>query len=361
MAAATKTNGGKPDATPVEEVKWAAPSTLFLTIALTFVALCAATLALPHKPYIRFQQLAKTIQFHSQWIYERIEFDPTPIDVAIVGNSRLEAGVSAPRLQTALQRLTGQPIHVANLSMPQEGRNMHYAIVKRLLDKRPEVKLIILSVVEQMPRDGHPAFRDLADMPDVLGAPVLLNRNYAYDVSVLPFRQLSLFVQSWLPALFHDKAALDFKAYGGTDRDTTESFRLPDGHLVDRDHIPDKDELTKTAHRRIAEITKPLLPSWLADYEFVIDRSYTRRIVNMARARGVAIIFVQMPIYDDHRDGANNDFYRALGPVLRPDLVAGDYRFYSDYAHLNVHGSRRVTAWLADQIVQRPVEWRTKN
>lgn len=326
------------------------PLALYATMLATVAALFAAVLALPHDPYIRFQQLSKTIQFRSQWVYERIALDPTPIDIAIVGNSRLEAGVSAPQLQAALRRLTHADLHVANLSMPQEGRNMHYAIVERLLERRPEVKLVVLSVVEQMPREGHPAFRDLADARDVLGAPMLLNRDYANDVSVLPFRQISLFVQSLFPRAFGDATALDRARYPGADRDSTLTFRLPDGRLVDRDSIQVEGELAGAARQRITQVRPPLLPAADADYEFAVERAYTRRIAALARTHGISIMFLYLPIYKDHQPLADRAFYEPVGPIVSPGFVTDDYRLYSDYGHLNVYGSRLVAPWLADRI-----------
>jgi len=338
---------------PPEPENRAAPvGRLFLTIFATAIVLCAAALALPHNPYIRFQQLAKTIQFGSQWIYERVDLDPAPIDVVIVGNSRLGAGVSGPQLQAALRQKTGDAtLRVANVSMPQEGRNIHYVIVKRLLERHPEVKLIVLSAIEQMPRDGHPAFRDLADTGDVLGAPILINRDYANDVGILPYRQMSLFVQTRWPGLFGDVTRLDPRLYRGTDFDQSATFRLPDGKIVDRDTIQDRARLAATASERLRSITRPLLPASAADYEFAIERSYTRRIAAMARARGVSVMFLYLPIYTDREKMGDLDFYQEIGPVLRPDFLDGDYRLYSDYAHLNRYGTAKATAWLADQIV----------
>ncbi len=326
------------------------PWPLFATIAATFVALFLAVLALPHDPYIRFQQLAKTIQFRSQWVYERIALDRTPIDIAIVGNSRLGAGVSAPQVQARLRRLTRSGVHVANLTMPQEGRNIHYAIVKRLIAERPELKLIVLSVIEQMPREGHPAFRDLADVNDVLDAPLLLNRDYANDIGVLPFRQISLFVQSLFPAAFGDATALDRSRYAGTDLDSTQTFRLPDGKIVDRDGVRPEADLAAVASTRVRNITRPMLGAAGADYEFAVERAYTRRIAALAKAHGVSVMFLYLPIYKDHEPVSDQGFYDAIGPTVSPGFVADDYRLYSDYGHLNVYGSRLVAPWLADRI-----------
>lgn len=341
-------------ATPVsagpDELRWAPPWLMFAVIALTFIGAFAAVVTLPHNSYVRFQQLARTLQFRTQWAFERIELDPTPIDVALIGNSRLEAGVRGSELQAALSRAEGRPVHVANLALPQEGRNLHYVMVKRLLERRPEVKLIVLSAVEQMPRDGHPAFRDLADASDVLSAPILINRSYANDIAVLPFRQLSLFVQSRFPELFGRRTTLSPQAYAAEVSDGTKTFRLPDGRVIDRDSLADPYALAQAARKRVATTVPPVLGADYADYEFPVERRYTRAIADMARAHGVSIIFLDLPIYLNRKPLGQLNFYQAIGPVLRPPSFEDDYRLYSDDSHLNRNGSARLTRWLGGEI-----------
>lgn len=339
-----------PAAPTDEDVRWTAPWKLFLALACGFVAAFALATALPHNAYIRYQQLSKTLQFHSQWIYERTAFDKTPIDIALVGNSRLAAGISGPQLQDLLQKDLGKPVRVANLSMPQEGRDMHYAIIKRLLEDHPEVRLIVLSAIEQMPREGHPAFPDLADAEDVIGAPKLINVDYPDNLAKLPYRQISLFVQSLAPGLFGLRTTLDRAAYPGTDFNSTKTFRLPDGQVIDRDKVPEEVVLTETARERLASITPHVLPERFENYEFVVEREYVKRIAALAHAHGVKLIFVDLPIFSDPSGVDGAAFYQGFGPILRPDFVNGDYRLYSDYAHLNTHGTRVATAWLAKQI-----------
>ena len=211
------------------------PWRLIAIMVVGFFGLSAATLLLPHDPYVRYQQLAPTIHFQSVWGYERMTFDKTPIDVAIIGNSRLQSSVSGPLLQEQLSQRTGRPVHVANLSMSQEGRNAHYVTAKRLLADHPEVKLLILSVIEQMPRESHPAFRNLADTGDIIKAPVLVNRAYFTDLAFLPFRQMSLFVQTLFPKAFGLHRHFDPANYARAAVDSTHSFELPTGGRVERD------------------------------------------------------------------------------------------------------------------------------
>ncbi len=107
------------------------PWLLLAAVVLSFFGLSAATLALPHDPLVRYQQLAPTLHFRSIWSYERVAMDKTPIDIAIIGNSRLQSAISAPVVQARLSERLGRPVHVVNLSLPQEGRNAHYAMATR--------------------------------------------------------------------------------------------------------------------------------------------------------------------------------------------------------------------------------------
>ena len=187
--------------------------------------------------------------FRTRWVYERIHYDKTPIDVAIIGSSRLETSVSAPILEKELSEKLGRPIHVANLAIPQEGRNLHFLVARELMENHPETRIILLSVVEQADL-SHPAFRYLADPIDLLRAPLLLNHYYFLDAAFLPYRQMSYFVQTYLPGWFGVSRTFR-KDYVGTGFDTTYSFYLPSGKLVDRYHVMPQDKLEAGSRRII--------------------------------------------------------------------------------------------------------------
>ena len=168
---------------PANALRLPHPARLILWLVIGFALAAVGMVALPDQPYIRFQTLSQTIHNRVQWSYERIHFDPTPIDVAVIGNSRMEAGINAPALSAALSTRLGRRVNVVNLSTPQEGRNMHWVMARELIAAHPEVSLILLSVIEQEPRVSHPAFRFLGSRGDILAAPVLLNRDWPTDLA----------------------------------------------------------------------------------------------------------------------------------------------------------------------------------
>lgn len=328
------------------------PFVLLGLMIVAFFALSALTLLLPHDPYYRYQQLRSTVQFQTVWAYERIAFDRTPIEIAFIGNSRVASGVSAPKLQKHLSQDLGRTPNVANLAIPQEGRDAHYLLAVQLLKQHPETRLLVLSAIEQMPRTGHVAFKSMAEVSDVLEAPVFFNTAYFSNLAFIPYRQLSLFARSLAPDLF-GLTKFDESAYWGTDHDTTLTFTTPTGKVVDRDRIVPADELRGPARARIASITPPLLPRSMAEREFAIEYYYTRQIAELARRNGTRVAFLYLPVFEHHAPLEQEAFYKQYGPVLDATFLASRAEMFSDYGHVNQNGTRLVTGWLADELVER--------
>lgn len=329
----------------------ARPWLLLAVVVLSIFGLSLATFALPHDPLVRYQQLAPTLHFRSIWSYKRVALDKTPIDIAIIGNSRLQSAISAPVLQARLSQRLGRPVRVANLSLPQEGRNAHYAMAKLLFTHHPEVRLVLVSAIEDMPRQGHPAFRNIADAGDVLAAPVLINRNYIEDLAFIPYRQMSLFVQSALPQTF-GVGRYDGAAYAGPDYDTTTSYVSPSRGFINKDVVIPAEELRPPARERARSITPAVLPAALAEWEYPIEYHYTRAIADMARANGTAIGVLYLPIFEFPEPLRQGSFYLALGPVLTAECLAPRSEIYSDYGHLNAAGAREVSGMLGEKLAK---------
>lgn len=336
----------------LDKVVVPAAGRLLFWLAGGFVAALALLITLPDRDYIKVQALSQTIHNRVQWSYERIHFDPTPIDIAVIGNSRMGAGVNAPALSAALSQQLGRPVHVVNLSTPQEGRNTHFLMAREVLEARPELSLILMSVIEQEPRVSHPAFASLAGRGDILTAPLLLNRDWLNDVAHLPFRQLSLFVKGLLPGAFGMQGSFDPAFYSGPDYDTTLSFTVPDGGFVDRDTVPEEATLRRIATARLAQVNRPLLPAAYSDYEFVVERDYTRKIADLTAAKGLGLGFIYLPIYTNTAQINNRSFYSDIGPVYEARQLIEAPALFSDYGHLNHAGASTIVPWLADQIGQ---------
>ncbi len=322
---------------------------LLALFAVCFASYYVFSYFLPHDRYIRYQQLTDSDLFRSRWVYERIHYDKTPIDVAIIGSSRVEAAISAPILERELSEKFGRPIHVANLAIPREGRNVHYLIARELLDYHPETRIILVSVVEQADL-SHDAFRYLADPIDLLRAPLLVNHYYFLDSAFLPYRQLSYFVQSQFPKWFGVSRSFR-NDYMGTNFDTTYSFSLPNGKLIDRYYVMPEEKLERSSKEMIATDGGPWHPrSRWHEWNNPLEEEYTRRLAYVAKQHCVETVFIRLPFYKSPQNMYDAAFYRSLGPLLDAEHLANDPHDYGDAGHFNRYGTELVATWLKEAI-----------
>ena len=342
------------DAIPSNPLLRPGPAGLMLAALVLLVALsCAVATGLPHNRYIRFQQFAAGDFSRVRWDYERLHFDGMPIDVAVIGSSRLEAAVSGPKLADALSAATRRPIHVANLAVPLSGRDGNYVIAQELLRTHPEVRLVVLDHLGPV-RTSHPAFRNMADWRTVVGAPVWLNYYWLDNVAYLPFRNMSLFVQSLAPRLFGMQPSFDghyYAHYHGAAMDTTEPFRLDRGSLIDRSPMPRRRDLEAEANAvggggpsRLARLTH--------SDDNIIDDALTTRLAGQLRARCIGLVLLHMPAYKEDYVTFDLGSYQHLAPVLKPPpAIKDDWRNYANSAHLRTSGIDRITRWLPGALL----------
>lgn len=309
-------------------------------------AVCAALL--PDEPYQRFQLLDNTIQRDSRWIYERTRFDPTPIDVAFLGPSRIGAAINAPLLQTDLAGL-GETANVVDLSTPEEGRNINLVFAEELFaSKHP--KLVVIGVIEKPGRFGHPAYKYLAPATMVADPGYVGNVNYLSDLMYLPFRQMKLFAARLCPSLFGLDERFDPTRYRGSNPPYASVLHLPDGRIVDRRTVAPAESLESAQAKRAVAEHPPILPRALADVEFGGDRHYIRAIAHLAQQHGTRVAFLFLPYFHGPRTIQEQDLYGSFGPILDAGFLADHPEWFSDVAHLNQDGAIALTNWLALQI-----------
>jgi hypothetical protein len=304
---------------------------------------------LPERPYERWQLLDNTLQSKTRWIYERIHYDPRPIDVVVVGPSRTVRGVDSRRLEANLKDL-GVSAHVANFALPQGGRDLNDAIVEDMFTaKRP--KLIVIGVIEKPSRFGHAAFKYIAPRGLLADPGYPTNLNYLSNLAYLPFRQMRLFAAYVFPGAFGLSDTFQPDRYSA---DQTEDIIFtPDGGTPrPASQAAPFAELEAGAERLTAGTRPPILPRSLADFEFGDERHYIRRIVAAAQAHGVKVAFLFLPYYTGPATIQEQDFYAQYGPVWNAGFVADHPELYSDYAHLTTEGAARVNAWIAPSVAK---------
>ena len=318
-------------------------------IILAAAVLCAVvTVLLPTNAYQRWQLLDTTIHKNARWFYERIHFDPTPIDVMFVGPSRVGAGIDATRLGGELAQ-RGLPSRVVNFALPEQGRNLNAVIVREAFEAKSP-KLVIIGITEQPGRFGHSAFRYIAPSGAIIDPGYTGDLNYFSDLIYLPYRQLQLFVANLAPGIMGLTKTFDPSAYPGSTIPTNRMLVLPDGSFVNGDESGDPAEVERGVHKLVSGTKPRLMPERLADVEFGDERHYIRDIAAIAREHGTQVAFVVLPYYSSPAKVMDQGFYSQFGPVWNAGFVAGHIDLYHDYAHLTSSGARAVTDWLAPRV-----------
>ena len=321
-------------------------------VAAVFVALYAATMLLPHDPYIRYQSFKGTIFDRLSWVYERLAYDPTPIDVLVVGSSRTARGVNMAEIEAALAA-RGETLHVANVSIPASGFDWRLTAVREALAHHPEIRLVIWELVEVFPREGHQAFGDLATAGQILAAPWLVNTTLPESIAALPYRQIELALASRAPGIFGYRTAFDPAQYAGTTPDHRK-FNDPAWTLeAEMQQLGGLDHalaVAKDSAQRRTEITWPVMPAALAGIEFGVSRHYVDELAALSKEHGFAVAFLFLPFFDGYPDALEADWVGERGAYWNADFLLSDPANYIDAAHPSQTGIEKITPWLAGLI-----------
>ena len=321
----------------------------FVAAALVLLMmLLGASILLPHDRYHRFQAHHDVTTRKADWIYERLHFDKTPIDVAFIGTSRSAGGVSGPLIELEYCALTGRQIHVANLAIPATGRNMHYVIAKEVArTKAPALTIVELNDVES--RRPHNGFIFLADAADVLSAPALINLNYVSDMLRLPGRQAMLFIQG-LTGKTAIRPAFDPGAYAGSHFDRTEEIVAIDGRVKSRRVTHDAASMEAMRVQREKGMSPQfMLPNFLGDLEYRFARRYLRKTEHVIAQSAGELAYAYMPAFGV---AAPSDALLSALNIDQPIIsvtedIALDPTQWLDATHLNTAGARTTSRRLA--------------
>ncbi len=316
---------------------------------VTFAALSAAAVALlPHDKYLRYQVPNDPQAPTSDWIYERIHFDPTPIDVAFIGTSRTGMSIHSRRLEDDLAQ-SGIHANAVTLYCVRSGMNMQYVVAKELLSTR-KVKLLVLEMTEREERKPHELFYQYADTVDVLTAPLLINFNYLSDIARLPGRQVRLSWQTLLQRLGLRQPEKSAPPYEGPHLDHAEFVRSVDNVVHSRSvrHTEAEMEQMRIADERA--FTRPLLPKSMSALEYRLARYYESKILDLAREQGVRVVFLYTPRYGGPSTPPPYALYSARADLINPWPLIHRYPYWNDANHMNWYGAQIMTDYVADVL-----------
>lgn len=309
-----------------------------LTLAVAAALLVGAALT-PHDPYYRWQELETKFSRKGDWIFERLHFDPAPIDVALIGTSRTANGISGPDVEEAFCEATGRRLRVVNLGYAGLGRDIEYAIAKEAAaSKKP--RLLLVEVNEFELRTQHESFIVVAEPIDLLAAPLLVNSSYVSNLGRLPGRQLSLFIKT-LAGTPNVRKTFDPATYDPRADDRTRAYTMLDGTKRSRFVRVPKKELEKELRARRRDKKNAELPRALEPLGYNVARHYLNRIERIATIHGGSVQYVFLPAYKDPAMPEDNRRKLGIeGPII--DLggpVALKSELWRDATHTNAWGS----------------------
>lgn len=320
-----------------------------LAAAMGLAALCL----LPHDPYIRWQDQRLEAYARLGWMYERIHFDPTPVDVAFVGTSHSMNGIDGAAVARAAAEAGRPCLNVVNLAIPNYGRNLHWIIARELLRARP-VRTLVLEVLENETRQAHPLFVAVADAADVVGAPILINTRFVTDFLLLPMRQALLFLKTLAPAQFGLHAAFDPARYDGPDVDNTRVVQVGGRALTGpRDQRMDPEALAREAQAILAGKRLHVLGRALEPFEYAVPDYYVPLILALARLRGVEVLPLYLPGYGMPDAPIEPWPYPEASKMLFVNDILRKPENWGDVSHLNQFGAAELSARLGTLLAQR--------
>jgi hypothetical protein len=319
----------------------------FAAILFTLMILGLGVVA-PKDRYYRWQEHHSGTTRKADWIYERLHFDAAPIDVALIGTSRMAGGLSGPDIERAYCAATGRRIRIANLAIPETGRNMHYVLAKEAARAKAPA-LFVVELNEFEARRPHNGFVTLADIADVLSAPAVVNANYLSDLARLPGRETHL----WLASLLGRGAVrphFDPAAYQGSDLDRSRALPLLDGRVMSRFAAAPRAALDADFAAR----APAPLPAALRPLEHRYARLYLRRIEALAGQAGGDVVYAFLPAW--RWPALPDGVLRSLA-IERPviDLggpIAADAAKWLDGAHVNAWGAIEQSARFAEALAR---------
>jgi hypothetical protein len=315
--------------------------------------LAIATTFLPSDPYQRFQLLDGTLYANARWSYERIHFDPRPIDVAIVGDSRTAVGLD-PRLVEQRLAADGVPAHVVNMSLMGDGRDSQWVFVQELLKAR-RPKVIVISVNDHPYPWGHDSFRYIAPASEVWREAFHGLHDTRKDLVYLPFRQVYLFAARLAPGAFHLSRQFEVPAYNPGQDKYPVRHRNEIGQVIDTSLTPSRDVLLgQLKDNALESARRSRMPNAVRAITDADDQVFTKLIAQDAAAHGVKLLFVYQPPFQRPSSVGSWNFYSKFGAMQDNSDLSSRDRIYFDWSHFNTVGARIVSERLADALA---VSW----
>lgn len=331
------------------------PIQFLVLAACSAAAIVVGIICLPHDNYIRFQQLAsESVHYlRVKWIYERIHFDATPIEIAFIGTSHTQSGIDSNKTEETL-RASGDTSHVVNFAVPHLGRDLQFLLARELLEHR-KIKTLVIELQQIEARAPHPGFQRLASIPDLLHAPLIVNTGLVENFVRLPLRQLALFDRTMRPAHFGFSEHFQPEKYEGQHFNDTyylHGIDTPRTMVNERSYFKKELDNIRIDFEQKQKLAKKFDIGFLGEnilYRY--NNTYLRKIIELAQSHSVNLIFLYLPYLDAPVMPAEYNRLRTFGTVIAFDDVLNNPKLWQNADHLNYYGAQALSTVIAPKII----------
>ena len=304
---------------------------ILLKLALFFSLLLIPIVTLFMLPYseeFAYHYIENDCYNHGSWIYDRINRNPAPVDVAFIGSSHTIHAIQDKKIE----ELLGQNLNIANLGYCRFGRNIEYLILKMLL-KHQSPKLIVIEVHEDEEMNSHDIFPYLADTEDLLLPPTAINRDYFSDLFNGGSARMEYFKAKYIFRKTYPKPTSEIYGYAASDRQ------------VSGEELEENKRLWKN---RLSQTNPEIIENIQAKFPF----AYLNEMMEILQKKNIPFMFIYLPESGSSLQKPKYATrYQKLAPlIIPPQTVFQDTSNWMDASHLNDLGSEILSTWLTEQI-----------
>jgi hypothetical protein len=268
-------------------------------------------------------------------VYQKIFTDSTSIDIAFIGSSHTWHAVNDYLIETRWNSTRDDSIHFLNLGYCRFGRNIHYLLLKDLLEKK-KLKAVVLEITPEEDHYSHIDFGYLADARDLFGAPLLVNKDYFSDL----FKGFISRFEQFRSQLFGNSKSLspiDSRFGYGADSSVMDSLNANSKLAA----LQNQPVVLKTGFNEFFYLNYP--------------RQYLRKIYKITSEHHVPLLFLYLPSFTT---SADKPFYKSdytdHGEIIfPPDSVFRNRLFWIDNDHLNDRGARAVSEKIYEELSEK--------
>ncbi len=305
--------------------------TLFLFLLPGFVFIILL-FVVPSDKQFAYHFIKNDCEDHAAWMYDRMVYNKTPMDIVIIGTSQTRDAVMDSIVEDRLKE-QGINKHIVNFGYCRFGRNFQYAVIKDIF-RHKKVTELILEVSASEDRMSHVDFPYVADSRDVLFPVLFFNQKIFSDM----FHALSMRFELFKLKALGKKQVYDIRT--GNHGCTPCTGVADDKVLADAKHEVDSPRFQSSSIEKWINRQYPL--------------AYLEKIAGLAKRNGCRVSFLYLPSYGNTKPPELYNHYRLYGEIYIPPVgILTNKPYWSDHAHLNSDGALRLSEWLSGELARR--------